>query len=389
MASVACLHVVIVVCIVGYEMWKLTSASLQYAAAPEQPGTSMKAAQFSEFGNASVVKSVMIPRPECCAPGQLLVKVHTAAINPVDFKQRRMPAPAMMRPLPSVSGFDFSGVVERIGEGVAGFQEQDAVFGMLPLLGQRWGAFQEYVVVDSRIVARAPKSVPLEQAAALPLVGLTVLHALAPVLDHWRKTGEHSEGKRILVQAGAGGVGTFAIQYCKNVLGMHVATTASAAKTEIVEKLGAEQVIDYRAVRFEDVVRGQDVVLDTVTQDYEDRTLVSETVLKQEGKGHYVNVISTDWSPSARENNPLFMMLSLLRKWSYSLLARFGVGVYYHCDPVQPDGPGLAKIASLVDAGKIVPVIDRTYALDEAAAAHEYLEGGRAVGKVLVTVSSK
>ena len=177
----------------------------------------MRAAQFAKPGPPAVIQVAQIPRPMCCETTQVLIKVGTGSLNPVDFKQRRNAMLEYMRPLPAVSGFDFSGKVEQVGAGVLGFRPGDTVYGMLPLQGQSWGAFQEYVVTNYTIIAHVPSKISPKEAAGLPLVGLTVVQALAPVLRTWQRNGESSKGKKILIHAGAGGVGSFAIQYCKNV----------------------------------------------------------------------------------------------------------------------------------------------------------------------------
>lgn len=384
--GVALLHVLLGVGLFGYEVYNVMRPHLRFTAAAEDPNHTMKAAQFDKIGEADVVKEATIPRPLCCSDGEVLVQVEAGGLNPVDFKQRRLEAPAMIRPLPSVSGFDFSGVILQVGPNVTSLKPQDKVFGMLPLMGQRWGAFQEFVVVHSRIIAKAPSKVSLQDAAGLPLVGLTTVHSLQPVLQAWKDAGTSSKGKKILIHAGAGGVGSFAIQYCKNVLGMEVATTASASKAEFVRGLGADTVIDYKTTKFEDALKDFDVVLDLVTQEYEQRALKSPTLLKGNGRGHYVHVISTDWQPNSRETG-LGMYSPLVKKWGYSLLARFfNLGVYYHCKPVEPDGAGLESIAGWVSKGQIKPVVDRVFKLSEVAEAHKYLETGRAKGKVIIQV---
>ena len=177
----------------------------------------MRAALFSEPGEPSVLRVQRIPRPACCESTQVLVKVGTGGLNPVDFKMRRNRTINATRPLPVISGFDFSGQVERIGDGVLGFKAGDTVYGMLPLQGQSWGAFQDYIVTNYSIIAHVPSKLSAREAAGLPLVGLTTLQALAPVLRIWHTQGESSKGKKILVHAGGGGVGSFAIQYCKHV----------------------------------------------------------------------------------------------------------------------------------------------------------------------------
>ncbi|CAE7666291.1 AOR [Symbiodinium pilosum] len=349
LAKVFCLHVVLIVGVLAYELAILYNSSARYKPALTDASQTMRAAQFAQPGPTSVIKVVQIPRPRCCETTQVLIKVGTGGLNPVDFKQRRNPTLEQMRPLPAVSGFDFSGEVLQIGSGVLGFRPGDTVYGMLPLLGQSWGAFQEYVVTNYTIIAHVPSKIPAREAAGLPLVGLTVVQSLAPVLRVWQRNGESSKGKKILIQAGAGGVGSFAIQYCKNVLGMYVATTASAAKEELVKSCLEDNRILAKTTKFEDVLTGFDAALDTVTQEYEQRTLASK-VLKP--GGHYVNILSSDWEPNDGELGPLFIMKAFLKKWANSLLAEYlGLGVYYHCDPVSPDAAGLRSIASWIDAG--------------------------------------
>ncbi|CAK9000765.1 unnamed protein product [Durusdinium trenchii] len=386
-AKVLCFNLAAVLGVLIYEFYLLRENYIRYAPALEDKDHTMRAAQFSETGEPFVIKTRTIPRPQCCEMTQVLIKVGTGGLNPVDFKMRRNANINMTRALPVVSGFDFSGHVEQIGSGVLGYRPGDIVYGMLPLQGQSWGAFQEYVVANYTIIAHAPTKISAREAAGLPLVGLTSIHAMAPVLRAWQKQGQSSKDKKILVHAGAGGVGSFAIQYCKHVLKMHVATTVSAPKAVLVKSLGADEVVNYKEQKFEDVVKNFDVVLDTVAQEYEQRTL-SSSVLKS-GR-HYIHVLSSDWQPNSREENPLILMvLPFLRKWGYSLIADlFGIGIHYHCDPVSPDAQGLRSIASWVNEGLIKPVVDRSFSLNEVAKAHEYLEKGRATGKVLIEIGT-
>eukprot|EP00439_Symbiodinium_sp_Y106_P047625 s207_g6.t1 len=375
-AKVLCLHVVLIVGVLAYELGILVLSFSRYKPALQDPSQTMRAAQFAKPGPPAVIQVAQIPRPMCCETTQVLIKVGTGSLNPVDFKQRRNAMLEYMRPLPAVSGFDFSGKVEQVGAGVLGFRPGDTVYGMLPLQGQSWGAFQEYVVTNYTIIAHVPSKISPKEAAGLPLVGLTVVQALAPVLRTWQRNGESSKGKKILIHAGAGGVGSFAIQYCKNVLGMHVATTASATKEELVKSLGADQVINYRTTKFEDVLTAFDAVLDPVTQEYEARTLSSQ-VLKP-GLGHYVNILSSDWEPNDGELGPLMEVGQQFAGRLPGTETEPCLGLYYHCDPVSPDASGLRSIASWVDAGSIKPVVDRSFPLEEVAQAHEYLEKGRA-----------
>ncbi|CAJ1334497.1 unnamed protein product [Effrenium voratum] len=383
--KVLCLNATLVLLVLTYEFYHLRESFIRYAPALSDPSQTMRAAQFRVPGEPKVIQVEVIPRPKCCEPTQVLIKTGTGGLNPVDFKMRRNPQISATRALPVVSGYDFSGQVQQIGEKVLGFKPGDTVYGMLPLQGQSWGAFQEYIVTNYSIIAHVPSKISAREAAGLPLVGLTSLHALAPVLRAWQREGD-SRGKKILIHAGAGGVGSFAIQYCKNVLGMYVATTASSGKADLVRSLGADEVVDYKTTKFEDALQGFDVVLDTVTQEYEERTL-SSNVLK--AGGHYINVLSSDWEDNTREQNPIFIVKPFLRKWGYSLLADLlGVGVHYHCDPVQPDAQGLRSIGSWVDSGLIKPVVDRSFGLDQVDKAHEYLEQGHATGKVLIEIGT-
>lgn len=386
--KVLCLNLVAVLAILMYEFYHIREGFIRYSPALEDKEHTMRAAQFLTPGEPSVIKTRRIPRPQCCEMTQVLIRVGTGGLNPIDFKMRRNQYVNTMRSLPIVSGYDFSGHVERIGTGVLGFRPGDTVYGMLPLQGTSWGAFQEYVVANYSIIAHVPSKITAREAAGLPLVGLTTIQAMAPVLRHFRKQEQSSKGKKILLQAGGGGVGSFAIQYCKNVLGMYVATTASASKSDLVKGLGADETIDYKKTKFEDVVKNYDVVLDTVTQEYEQRTM-SSNVLKS-GEGHYINVLSSDWEPNSHETNLLEIAAKpFLRKWGYSLIADLlGFGIYYHCNPVSPDAQGLRSIASWVDAGLIKPVVDRSFSLDEVAKAHEYLEKGHATGKVLIEIGT-
>jgi alcohol dehydrogenase len=186
------------------------------------------------------------------AQGMLVIRVVAAALNPVDFKQLRNDQPDALVPKPRTLGFDVSGVVVAAGEG-SGFDIGDAVYGMLPLVGSPWGALSEFTVAEAKCFAKAPRTIPLEQAAALPLVSLTVMQVFeqAGLLP-----GEDRKEKTILIQAAAGGVGSFAVQYARNVLGFgHVFGTCSAPNESLVRELGATATIDYTKTSFEKVAR--------------------------------------------------------------------------------------------------------------------------------------
>ena len=240
-------------------------------------------------------------------PHQVLVQVRAASINPVDFKFRRGAVPSFMLPKPKIPGQDVAGVVVEVGDQVNAAKGHDAewkvgdrVVAMVPSLLSPWGTLAEFVAVDAALLARIPDNFLgatndnnnnnnnvddnnaagddlFASAASLPLVALTVVRAFDRVgYKDWTD-------KKVLIQAGAGGVGSFAVQYAKHVLNASVvATTASAAKAPLLERLGADVVIDYRTTQFEDVVQDYDVVLDPMSFVYEKRTLQSK-VLKPTG----------------------------------------------------------------------------------------------------------
>ena len=239
--------------LVGHEVWLLT-ANLRYRTSRPDAVATMMAVTYSAHGKARAVLQVgSVAQPQQPpAQGMLVIRVVAAALNPVDFKQLRNDQPDALVPKPRTLGFDVSGVVVAAGEG-SGFDIGDAVYGMLPLVGSPWGALSEFTVAEAKCFAKAPRTIPLEQAAALPLVSLTVMQVFeqAGLLP-----GEDRKEKTILIQAAAGGVGSFAVQYARNVLGFgHVLGTCSAPNESLVRELGATATIDYTKTSFEKVAR--------------------------------------------------------------------------------------------------------------------------------------
>jgi len=268
--------------------------------------------KHSVDGASSVLRLVPDhPRP-VLQDHQLLVKVSGCSLNPVDFKFiRGMNAPRFLIPKPKIPGLDVAGTVVAVGKDVNsndnGWKVGDRVAAMVPQLMTPWGGLAEYVAVDASLMARVPdidndddedegnnknrNQRLMEQAASFPLVATTVVQAF----ENCCPAGSDSnvcKGKKVLIQAGAGGVGTFAIQYAKRFLEFGtVATTASGPKAGFLRTLGADLVIDYRTENFEDVVRDYDVVLDPMSWMYENRTL-SSGVLKP--TGHYLKYVSAN-----------------------------------------------------------------------------------------------
>lgn len=347
--------------------------------APEKSTTDMmQACVYDKHGDASVLEMRSVPRPAVGA-GMIVVKVAGAALNPVDFKMRRnsQPGADLILPKPKIPGYDVSGTVVAAGEG-SGFKEGDNVFAMLPILGQAWGALSEYAAGDARIWALAPSKAQLSEVAALPLVGLTVLQVMDPAVAELGET----KGKRILVQAAAGGVGSFAVQYAKNVLGMHVTGTCSKNNVDFCRSLGVDEVVDYNAVRFEDVVKGVDIVLDPMAWAYQERTLNSSVLLPG---GHYCHILSSDWKDNEAEKSAALPFEGPAKKWISLFRRLVSPSTHrFHSSAVQPDGDGLRRIAAWVNEGKIKPVIDQVFPLEKSADAMRLLEEGHVRGKLIV-----
>ncbi|MFD4242469.1 NADP-dependent oxidoreductase [Streptomyces sp. NPDC058525] len=307
----------------------------------------MRAIVVSQWGGPEVLTETELERPEP-AMGEILVRVHAAGVNPVDWKTRASGALIPWGPVPQV-GWDVSGTVEAVGPGVTVHHVGDEVYGM-PRFPQQAGAYAEYVTAPARHFARKPASLDHVQAAALPLAALTAWQALVD-------TAGVSAGQRVLVHAAAGGVGHLAVQIAK-ALGAYVIGTASAGKHDVLRGLGADEVIDYRTTDFEDAVADVDVVIDAIGGDYGQRSL---SVLKP--GGHLVTLPGPDGIPADTRGVRAAWVL------------------------VEPDLKGLEEIAALVERGLLKPLVDTVLPLEQAAKAHEIGELGRTTGKIVLTVA--
>lgn len=309
----------------------------------------MRAVRIHNYGGPEVLRFEDAPRPTP-GSGELLIRIHAAAVNPVDWKVRagylkgRIPYP-----LPFIPGWDVSGVVEATGPGVTKFRKGDAVYARPDIA--RNGAYAEYIVVRESEVALKPRSVDHVHAAAIPLAGLTAWQALFDVAGL-------KAGQRILIHAAAGGVGSFAVQLAK-WKGSYVIGTASAHNQRFLRELGVDEPIDYGKTRFEHVAHDVDVVFDTIGGDTQQR---SWQVLKK--GGILVSIVSP---PSAEE------------------AAKHGVRSGYVF--VQPNAAELAEIAKLVDSGKVKSIVETVLPLSEARRAQELSETGHARGKIVLQVA--
>ncbi|GII00185.1 NADP-dependent oxidoreductase [Planobispora takensis] len=317
--------------------------------------TLMRAISQDAFGGPEVLRSVRLPRPEPL-PTEVLVRVVSAGINPVDVKTREGGGMAgVLGEPPFVLGWDVSGVVEEIGFGVHTLRPGDEVYGM-PWFPRRAGGFAEYVTAPSRQFALKPRSVGHDEAAAVPLAALTAWQALVDAADV-------RPGQRVLVHAAAGGVGHFAVQFAKH-LGAHVIGTAREGKHEWLRGLGADELIDYTAGPFEKEVGEVDVVVDLVGDGHDSTSTRSLDVLVP---GGLLLAIPSGVSPD------------LLRQAEKR-------GLRASAFLVEPDGPALARIARLIDEGHVEVGVEEVLPLERAAEAHERLATGRTRGKLVLRV---
>ena len=333
----------------------------------------MQAALIDRYGDNSRVRLADVAVP-AVGHDDLLVKVHAASVNPVDTKIRDGKLKALIKyRMPLVLGNDLAGTVTAIGAGVTKFKVGDAIYARLDKT--RIGAFAEYAVVREAVAARKPANLTFEEAASLPLVGLTAWQALIDI-------GRLQAGQKVLIHAGSGGVGTFAIQLARH-LGAKVYTTVGQRNVDLVKRLGADVAIDYRSERFEDVALDCDVVLETLGDELLLRSFKS---VKQGGV--VVSIGNTPTAKFAREwgLNPLlvFVMSLMSRKAMAAARAR---GARYEYLFMRADGEQLRRIAQLVESGTIRPVIDKVFPLSEVREALAYSESGRATGKVVIRVT--
>jgi len=304
----------------------------------------------------------------------LLVQVRAASVNPLDFKIRRGKLKVLLKyRFPLVLGNDLSGIVTAVGAGVTRFKPGDAIYARLDK--DRIGAFAEFAAVREGAAASMPANVTFEEAASLPLVALTAWQALVEI-------GKLNAGQKVLIHAGSGGVGSMAIQIARH-LGATVLTTVGQRNAGLVKQLGADVAIDYRSVRFEDVARDCDVVLDSAGGE----TLLRSFACVKPG-GVVVSIGETPSTAFARSwgLNPIMVFVVGLMSRKAEAAARKHQARFEYLF-MRPDGEQLRLIAQLVENGEIKPVIDKVFPLDRVGDALAYSESGRATGKVVISLA--
>jgi len=329
----------------------------------------MKAFVVDRYGKDSVPRSTQIPVPEI-GDHDVLVRIRAAGVNPLDskiiegeFKQ------ILPYKTPFTIGNDLAGVVEKVGHQVTHFAVGDEVYARPDK--DRIGTFAECIAVHEADLAPKPASLSMAEAASLPLVALTAWQALVEKADV-------QPGQRVLIHAGAGGVGSIAIQLAKH-LGAHVATTARASNAAWLRELGADVVIDYRTEDFAQTLHDYDVVLDSLGAD---NTLRSLQVLRPGGIAISIGG-PPDPAFARQAGKPILrpVMALLSRKVRAAARKR---GVRYSFLFMQANGTQLGRITDLVEAGALKPFVDRVFDFDDAAAALNYVGSGRARGKVVL-----
>ena len=332
----------------------------------------MKAFVVDQYKKNGRLRLAEIPEPEAME-GDVLIRIHATSVNLLDSKIRdgefKLILPFRM---PFILGHDVAGTVIRVGSKVRKFKPGDEVYAR-PRDG-RVGTFAEFIAINEADVALKPANLSMEQAASIPLVGLTGWQALVEVA-------KLKAGQKVFIQAGSGGVGTFAIQLAKH-LGATVATTTSARNAELVKSLGADVVIDYTTEDFETILSGYDLVLNS----QDSKTL--EKSLRVLKPGGLLISISGPPDPTFAKEFGLNLFLKLvLRLLSRGVRKRAqSLGVHYSFLFMRAQGQQLSEIRSLIESGIIRPVVDQVLPFEKTADALAYVETGRAKGKVVIAV---
>jgi len=308
----------------------------------------MRAIVQTSVGGPEVLTIGDHPTPEP-TKGEVLVRVHAAGINPVDAAVRSGAYPLLGEP-PFTVGWDIAGVVEKLGPDATGFAAGDEVFGM-PLFPREAAAYAEFVAAPASELVLKPKAIDHIHAGALPLAGLTAWQGLVGAA-------QIGAGQRVLVQAAAGGVGHLAVQIAK-ARGAYVVATTSSSKLDFVRGLGADEVIDYTARRFSDVVSAVDTVLEPIGGENAEQAL---KVLKDGGT--------------------LVSLLGISDKAKAEARTR---GIRHEHISVVPDQAGLGELAKLIDAGKLIVHVSRTFPLEQAGEAHAFL-ATKPTGKIALRI---
>lgn len=332
----------------------------------------MKTFVLKRYGKSPELDFADFPRP-VIKPDEILVQVHAVGLNPID----NMIAKGTFKPilkfqLPATMGSDLAGIVVEVGNRVTRFKAGDAVFANIFDLGI--GSLAELAVIPESAAALKPVNLDFVQAASIPMVGLTSWQA-------FKERAHFKPGQKVFIPAGSGGIGTFAIQFAK-YLGAKVGTTTSTSNVDLVQRLGADEVVDYKNQEFENVLRDYDVVLGTVRGDVIEKSL--RTLKPGSAIVSLVGPLDAAFA-SARGMN--FLMKFVFGLMSRKIIQKASkLSIKYSFLFVHADGKQLAEISKIIEVGHIVPVIDKVFPFDQTKEALAYLEQGRSKGKVVVKI---
>ena len=332
----------------------------------------MKAYTIQKYSKTAPLQLLEMEEPSI-QENEILVEIHAASLNQLDSKLKNGDFKALLPyTFPLILGHDLAGIVKKAGSKVSKFKVGDEVFSRVPDF--KIGTFAEYIAVNENVVAHKPKNFSMEEATSIPLVGLTVWQAFVEIAN--LKTGQ-----KVFIQAGSGGVGTFAIQLAKH-LGAFVATTTSEKNVELVKKLGADIIIDYKTQDFESILKDYDLVLNSQN---EETLLKSLRILKSGGK--LISISGPADLAFAKKIGGNFVlktaMYFLSRKVKKEAKKQ---NVDYSFLFMQANGNQLAEIGKLIEAGIIKPVIDKIFPFEQTNDALKYVESGRAKGKVIIKI---
>ncbi|QWH61902.1 NADP-dependent oxidoreductase [Bacillus mycoides] len=331
----------------------------------------MRAMVIDKYGKVPMRMTEM-PTPEI-NQYEVLAEIHAASINPIDFKIRDGKVKLLLKyKMPLILGNDFSGVIVKVGTKVTQFKVGDEIYARPRK--DKIGTFAEYIAIHEDDIALKPKNLTFEEAASIPLVGLTSYQALHDIMQLQKR-------QKILIHAGSGGVGTFAIQLAK-IMGATVATTASEAGENLVKSLGADEIINYKNEKFEDILKNYDAVFDTLGGTTLEKSF---DIIKSEG-----NIVSISGMPNARFGKEFgsgffkTLLFSLASKKLTALEKKHNA--QYSFLFMKPSGDQLRIIAKYIESGQIKPIIDRIFPFEDTQKAMEYSESGRAKGKIIVKI---
>lgn len=332
----------------------------------------MQAFALDRYGKQRVLKRSDVPMPQL-RDDEVMVEVHAAGVNQLDAKIRDGEFKLILPyRLPVVLGHDVAGVITQVGPLVRTFKVGDEVYARVDDF--RIGAFAEFVPVKASSLALKPRCLTMEEAASIPLVGLTAWQALV-------EKARLQRGQKVFIQAGSGGVGTFAIQLAKH-LGASVATTTSSANLGLVKGLGADVVVDYRTEDFEEVLRDHDVVLNS-----QDGVTLNKSLQVLKSGGQLISISGPPDPEFGKEiNAPGFvkLVMRLLSSGVRRSARRLGLG--YSFLFMKANGAQLQEITHLIENGAIRAVVDKVFPFESTNEALAYVEAGRAKGKVVVKV---